>query len=239
MFRWNEEMVRFMRDASERGDYHQRLVRWMLPDLHPADHICDAGCGLGYLSLALAPYVRRVTAADRSEEALSVLRENCVRRGIGNIDILPGDLLCAAPPAVPYDAMVFSFFGCMEEIAAIARAQCRGAVFVFKKNYTTHRFSVERHPLGHEGFRAGAEWLTDRGIPFVSAELELEMGQPLGSMAAARRFFELYSRDADKSLITDAFLREKLVPTGQDEYPWYLPHTRSVGCLKFSSEDLK
>ena len=113
MFQWNEEMVRFMRDASERGDYHQRLVRWMLPDLHPADHICDAGCGLGYLSLALAPYVRRVTAADRSEEALSVLRENCVRRGVGNIDILPGDLLRAAPPA-PYDAMVFSFFGRME-----------------------------------------------------------------------------------------------------------------------------
>ena len=135
--------------------------------------------------------------------------------------------------------MVFSFFGRMEEIAAIARAQCRGTVFVFKKNYTTHRFSVERHPLGHEGFRAGAEWLTDRGVPFVSAELELEMGQPLRSMAAARRFFELYSRDADKSLITDAFLREKLVPTGQAEYPWYLPHTRSVGCLIFSSEDLE
>lgn len=238
MFRWNAEMVRFMRDASEYSDYHQRLARWMLPDLHPADHICDAGCGLGYLSLALFPHVRRVTAADRSEEALSVLRENCACRGIGNIGILPGDIQ-AAPPAVPYDAMVFCFFGTMEEIAAIARAQCRGTVFVFKKNYTAHRFSVERHSLGHEGFRAGAEWLTARGIPFVSAELALEMGQPLRSMAEARRFFELYSRDADKSLITDAFLREKLTPTGQTEYPWYLPHTRSVGCLKFSTEDLK
>ena len=238
MFQWNEEMVRFMRVASEYGDYHLRLADWMLPDLHAADHVCDAGCGLGYLSLALAPHVRRVTAADRSAEALSVLRENCAARGIGNIALLAGDLFASAPRR-PYDAMVFCFFGKMEEIAAIARAQCRGTVFVFKKNYTTHRFSVERHPLGHEGFRAGAEWLTDRGVPFVSAELELEMGQPLRSMAAARRFFELYSRDADKSLITDAFLREKLVPTGQAEYPWYLPHTRSVGCLKFSSEDLE
>ena len=51
MFQWNEEMVRFMRDASEYSDYHRRLVQWMLPDLHPGDHICDAGCGLGYLSL--------------------------------------------------------------------------------------------------------------------------------------------------------------------------------------------
>ena len=33
MFQWNEEMVRFMRDASEYSDYHRRLVQWMLPDL--------------------------------------------------------------------------------------------------------------------------------------------------------------------------------------------------------------
>ena len=91
MFQWNEEMVRFMRDASEYSDYHRRLVQWMLPDLHPGDHICDAGCGLGYLSLALSPYVRRVTAADRSQEALSVLRENCTRRAVQNIDIRPGE----------------------------------------------------------------------------------------------------------------------------------------------------
>lgn len=238
MFRWNEEMVRFMRDASERGDYHQRLVRWMLPDLHPADHICDAGCGLGYLSLALAPHVRRVTAADRSEEALSVLRENCVRRGIGNIDILPGDLLCAAPPAVPYDAMVFSFFGRMEEVAAIARAQCRGAVFVFKKNYAAHRFSAERHPIGHGGFSAGQAWLTQHGVPFAQDTLELEMGQPLHSMAEAHRFFQLYSRDEDPSRSADAFLQERLVQTGRADFPLYLPHTRSIGCLKFSAEDL-
>ena len=64
MFQWNEEMVRFMRTASEYGDYHRRLVQRMRPALHSADHICDAGCGLGYLSLALAPYVRRVTAAE-------------------------------------------------------------------------------------------------------------------------------------------------------------------------------
>ena len=113
MFQWNEEMVRFMRTASEYGDYHRRLVQRMRPALHSADHICDAGCGLGYLSLALAPYVRRVTAADRSEAALDVLRQNCATRGIRNIDILSGELQ-PVPLAAPYDAMVFCFFGRME-----------------------------------------------------------------------------------------------------------------------------
>ena len=190
MFQWNEEMVRFMRTASEYGDYHRRLVQRMRPALHSADHICDAGCGLGYLSLALAPYVRRVTAADRSEAALDVLRQNCAAQGIRNIDILSGELQ-PVPLAAPYDAMVFCFFGRMEEIAAVAKAQCRGTVFVFKKNYTSHRFSVGEHPAGWDSFRAGADWLTERGVPFEAKTLEPEMGQPFRSMEEARQFFRL------------------------------------------------
>ncbi len=237
MFQWNEEMVRFMRTASEYGDYHRRLVQRMRPALHSADHICDAGCGLGYLSLALAPYVRRVTAADRSEAALDVLRQNCAERGIRNIDILSGELQ-PVPLAAPYDAMVFCFFGRMEEIAAVAKAQCRGTVFVFKKNYTSHRFSVGEHPAGWDSFRAGADWLTERGVPFEAETLEPEMGQPFRSMEEARQFFRLYSRDADKAAITDEFLRGRLVETGREDFPLYLPHKRPVGCLKFSSKNL-
>ena len=237
MFQWNEEMVRFMRTASEYGDYHRRLVQRMRPALHSADHICDAGCGLGYLSLALAPYVRRVTAADRSEAALDVLRQNCAARGIRNIDILSGELQ-PVPLAAPYDAMVFCFFGRMEEIAAVAKAQCRGTVFVFKKNYTSHRFSVGEHPAGWDSFRAGADWLTERGVPFEAETLEPEMGQPFRSMEEARQFFRLYSRDADKAAITDEFLRGRLAETGREDFPLYLPHKRQVEYLQFESKDL-
>lgn len=237
MFQWNEEMVRFMRTASEYGDYHRRLVQRMRPALHSADHICDAGCGLGYLSLALAPYVRRVTAADRSEAALDVLRQNCAARGIRNIDILSGELQ-PVPLAAPYDAMVFCFFGRMEEIAAVAKAQCRGTVFVFKKNYTSHRFSVGEHPAGWDSFRAGADWLTERGVPFEAETLEPEMGQPFRSMEEARQFFRLYSRDADKAAITDEFLRGRLAETGREDFPLYLAHKRQVGYLQFESKDL-
>ena len=68
--------------------------------------------------------------------------------------------------------------------------------------------------------------------------MALELGQPFRSWESARRFFEIYSRDEDKSVITDAFLRSKLVETGREDFPLYLPQKRSVGCLKFSSKDL-
>ena len=237
MFVWTPDMIRFMRAANEKSDYHARLAAILTSKLSGCRTLCDAGCGLGYLSLALAPYVRRVTAADRSEAALDVLRQNCAERGIRNIDILSGELR-PVPLAEPYDAMVFCFFGRMEEIAAVAKAQCRGTVFVFKKNYTSHRFSVGEHPAGWDSFRAGADWLTAHGVPFEAEALELEMGQPLRSMEEARQFFRLYSRDADKAAITDEFLRGRLVETGREDFPLYLPHKRQVGYLQFESKDL-
>ncbi|MFR6395184.1 MAG: hypothetical protein ACLUNQ_08985 [Oscillospiraceae bacterium] len=87
-------------------------------------------------------------------------------------------------------------------------------------------------------FRAAAEWLAERGIPFEAAELELEMGQPLRSTEEARRLFRLYGRDEDKSVITDEFLRGKANRDGADRLSLYLPHKRPVGCLKFSSKNL-
>ena len=237
MFTWTPEMIRLMQNANARSEYHRQLAAILAPKLAGCRTLCDAGCGLGYLSLALAPYVRRVTAADRSEAALDVLRQNCAARGIRNIEILSGELQ-PVPLAAPYDAMVFCFFGRMEEIAAVAKAQCRGTVFVFKKNYTSHRFSVGEHPAGWDSFRAGADWLTERGVPFEAETLEPEMGQPFRSMEEARQFFRLYSRDADKAAITDEFLRGRLAETGREDFPLYLPHKRQVGYLQFESKDL-
>lgn len=115
---WVEDMIRFMRDASEYGTYNQELANLLAPELTRDMHICDAGCGLGYLSLAL------------------------------------------------------------------------------------------------------------------------EFGQPFRSLADARRFYEIYSKDADKSLITDEFLLNKLESTGQTMFPYYMPHLRSLAILKFRAGDI-
>ena len=64
MFRWTDDMIRYMADAGRQTDFHRRLTAELLPYLSPQDRVCDAGCGLGFLSLALAPHVRHVTAAE-------------------------------------------------------------------------------------------------------------------------------------------------------------------------------
>lgn len=141
MSMWRPDMVRFMRDAATHSDYNARLRDMMLPYLHPQDSICDAGCGLGYLSLALAPYVRQITAIDQSESAIAVLRENCTAQRIGNI--------CAQCERIenvtvhaPFDAMIFCLYGQLGEILDISRRMCRGNILIVKRNEPYHHFSA-------------------------------------------------------------------------------------------------
>ena len=106
MFCWNEDMIRFLRDASEQSDYHRLLAARIARELPENARVCDAGCGLGYLSLRLAPYCRQITAVDRSAEALAVLERNIAAGGPQNITPLCGEIE-NLPPREPYDAMVF------------------------------------------------------------------------------------------------------------------------------------
>ena len=100
MFSWSADTVRFMADACRRTDFHEKLTALLLPYLKPTDHICDAGCGLGYLSLALSPHVARVTAAERDAAALSVLRQELEARGVANVTPLCADVLAYTPPVL-------------------------------------------------------------------------------------------------------------------------------------------
>lgn len=237
MLLWEKDMIRFMRDASEYGNYNQVLANMLAPYLDEHTHICDAGCGLGYLSLALAPYAGRVTGVERNPAAAAVLSENCQKLGVKNVTSRCGPIedLC---PETPYDAMVFCFFGGIDEILRLAKQQCRGKVFIITRNYTTHRFSVGSHRTGSYGYRTSHDTLTELGIPFTETAMELEFGQPFRCFEDARRFYETYSKDSDRAVITDEFLREKLVENREGAFPYYMPHRRPLALLAFETKDI-
>lgn len=230
---WTAESARLMWAASEYGTYHHSLVETMRPWLNPDMRFCDAGCGIGALSLAIAPYVREVTAADISPVALEGLRD----RRFSNIRIQCGNIL-ELPPEEPYDAIAFCLFGSIDEILKIAKQQCRGPVFAFMKNYSRHRFSVNAFQKFAPQYITARQKLQELGIPCDTQELTLEMGQPLKDLAEARTFFELYSQDEDKSVITDDYLRSRVLETGRSDYPLYIPQARKLGWLRFNAGDI-
>ena len=164
MLEWTEERVSYMADACERTDFHEKLAALLSPYLKRTDSVCDAGCGLGYLSLALSPLVGHVTAAERDDRALDVLRRQLARRHIRNVTPLCTDVLAYTPPE-PFDAMVFCFFGSMEEILAAALRQCRGTVLAVVRDDVCHRFSGAPRAPGRHSFDAACGVLDAHGIP--------------------------------------------------------------------------
>lgn len=235
MFIWNEDMIRFLRDASEHSDYHHLLAEYLAKRLPENAHVCDAGCGLGYLSLQLAPYCRQVTAVDVSPEALAVLAANCDKEKIKNVDIRCGEI-AELPPDEPYDAMVFCFFGTGNEALRIAKEQCCGPVIIIKKGWSEHRFSLGKQKMGHESYTDTMALLDGYGIPHTGEMLALEMGQPFRSVGDACRFFEIYDKSGEA--ITEEAVRRRLVATGKEDFPFYLPQPKQMGIIQFDSRDI-
>ena len=224
MFRWTDEMIAFMKDAAAAGSYQKELSAWICEKLPQAGHVCDAGCGLGFLSLQLAAQYPEVTAADISDQALAVLREQAEAQNLSNLHILQIDLLHDTPPMV-FDAMVFCLFGHMDEVLRI------------KKAFSHHRFSVSSVPLKDEQTDQAAQYLERLGIPFELETRTFEMGQPLRSLDAAVRFFEVYSKDAPGTLTKD-LVAQRLVHTDDARFPFYLPQSKALGRFTIQTKDI-
>ncbi len=228
---WSPDAVRFMRDASEYGDHYARLSEHLMRWLPTDGHICDAGCGLGYLAQALAERCRRVTAVDRSEAAIAALR---TRHLPPNLEPVCGDAFRMRPEYV-FDAMTFCYFGNTDEILHLARCRCKGPVVMVKRDCSEHRFSL-RPEKAHRDLRVAAEALLERNkIPFHSERLSLEFGQPFRSLEDAIAFFRLYNPQAE---IPRDWVAGRLISTGRTDFPLYLPETRKMAVIVLHAQEI-
>ena len=73
-----------------------------------------------------------------------------------------------------------------------------------------------------------AKLTIEKGFECIKKDLEIEFGQPFRNYDDARLFFNTYSMDDDKSVITDEYLTKKLEKTGRADFPYYLPHTKKI-----------
>ena len=164
--------------------------------------------------------------------ALSVLRQELDARGIANVTPLCADVLTYTPP-VPFDAMVFCFFGSMEEILAAARRQCRGTVLAVVRDDVCHRFSGAPRAPGRHSFGYACGVLDAHGIPYTAQRAALDFPQPFRTLEDARTFLTLYGGGAP----AEDDLRAKLISTGDPDFPWQLPGVRRFGIIAFTMKE--
>ena len=172
---WTPEGMAFLQDAMACCGYYPALARRIAPYLPKQAHVCDAGCGLGGLSVALLPYCRHVTAVDRAAAPLENLRQRAGHDP--RLTVRQGDIRCL-PPETPYDAMVFCLFGDVEEALTVARQQCRccssavttpitgsapaGCRWASRRRTRRIPCAIWAFPIGWSGFRWSSVSPSDR-----------------------------------------------------------------------------
>ena len=219
-----------MCDASEYGTFYSDLTEELLPYLPRNGHICDAGCGLGYLAESLSRYCDTITAIDISQAAIEAFVKRCARDNLS--------IRCESIFEIDavFDAMIFCYFGKTDEILALAKKLCRGNVIVIRRDCSEHTFSLGTVTRKHHSADNLTQTLRDKQVPFVQKQLRIEMGQPLRNFDDAVSFFGLYNKSEQE--VTAELVRNRLINTENSEFPLYLPSVRQMELIVFSANHI-
>ena len=229
MFVWTKESADFWADSAAYTGAYDVLAARAAAHLAPGSTVFEGGCGLGHLSVALARRGFSVTAMDLSPLPLRYIS------AAPGLTVRQGDAFALAPDEV-YDSAVFCFFGGVRETLCWAQVHCRDRLILFKKNWSTHRFTRDAGAIRKFTYPLTLAELDKLGIPYETEVFDVDMGQPFRSLEDAIRFFSLYD---PQGAMTAGEVRARLTETDDPVFPIYLSAIRPVGMIVLRAEDIR
>lgn len=193
--------------------------------------LADLGCGAGLVDLSLSRYFHSVTCVDQNQEVLTFLEQTAAARGISNLRTCCADAFTLQGR---WDSVIMLFFGHIAENARALLSLCKeNVIAVVRADEHGHLGPQTYHPPKHNTVERTAALLDAQGIRYSLMEDALEYGQPLGSYEEAEAFVQAYSRGITMDAL-HVYLQEKLVRTGEERYPFYLPNRKAYGifCIR-------
>lgn len=225
-FVWTKQRIDWYLDASRYGHFHQRLADAIRPYLLPGDRLCDLGCGLGRLDLALAPAVNHITCVDTDEAVLANLRQEAAEAGIGNLSTVCGDVRDIREV---FDVALMAFFGHPPGLMLdCLKPASRSLIRVANANPNGASLQPSGHSKRRETVPDIAALLDGAGHAYQLLPGVFEFGQPLRSEADAAAFIRCNSPSIQEGELR-AYLAENLTNTGRPDFPFYLPGKKELG----------
>ena len=222
--RWNEQCVEWYTIAANESTFHDTLADVIAPSLLKADTLCDVGCGLGRLSLALACGVASVVALDENPYAVQALRQRVAALELRNYTVVQGD---AARLRVPYDVLLLSFFGRSTDAVLAMMPLCRRrmvCVVHAGEGGNLYPVQVPKKRMNTQSLQSALE---DAGLRYRVEAARAEFGQPLRSEADGIEFI-LHHQPKLPQSEAEAFLRSHVVEKNSTAWPLYLPSEKKV-----------
>ncbi len=223
---WNNNSIRWFREASEYTGYNHKLSNLLLPYIPHRNTICDMGCGAALSDFEFAKVFKKVTCLDISQEVISSVDQVIKEQNITNMDTIctDGTLFTGS-----FDTVIALFHGgpnIFENYYPLAKEQLIIVTHLGKCG----TFSPEKHrKMHHYGVIKTKEHLDALGIKYTYLEESLEYGQPFKNIEDAMTFMDAYSAPGMTREEKIENLKNRLIETGETKYPYYLPNTKEMG----------
>ncbi len=178
------------------------------------------------IDFALSPYIGKIDCVDKSAEAIRCLAEMIAARRATNLTARCAD---ARDVRGQWDTVLTVFFGRIDDALDAYLPLCReNLIAVVHGNPQGNLGPEGYHPPKCNTVALTANALTARGVRFTLVEDALEYGQPFTSREEAAAFVRAYSKNPPNMAVDD-YLDARLLSTGKEQYPLYLPNLKPFG----------
>jgi SAM-dependent methyltransferase len=230
-FNWNLDTIRWYQDANNYTGYFKNITSLIIPKLEGYSTLCDIGCGLGLIDMELCKYIENITCIDINQEAIKALEENIKAQNIYNIS---PRLINCDDIEESWDIIFVSFFGSRNLKDFLPR--CKKLIAVVNSENPTGLFPEKYRPFHKNTCLNVEENLKKDGISYDFMEASFEFGQPLVSMEDAKNFVRIHSRNNITNEELELFLSQRLIETGETQYPYFIPRMKSAGIFEIQGE---
>lgn len=230
-FDWNEGTIRRYIEANEYTGFFKNVAQIIKPKLKGFSSLCDIGCGLGLLDLELHHSIKQTTCTDINQTALTTLQRIIDEK---NIDNITTQIMDSNNIEGQWDIILVSFFGARElqnflphckKLIAIVHGDKKGKLSP-PKCHTSKKMSVSDVE----------ENLKAEGIHYSLSHHAFEFGQPLTSMEDAKEYIKDHTSNITTESL-DLYLSQKIKKTGEEKYPFYIPHMKKMGIFEIQGEE--
>lgn len=223
LFEWNEATMRWQLDAARYTDYPARMAELLLAQMPVRGTLCDIGCGMALVDLALAPQFSQITCVDINDTVLDFVRAHALAQDVGSISVRKCD---GAALEGMWDTVLAQFQGDIASCCVPYLKKARDRLI-----YVTHATALgSTGPAAYRLAKCGAAdkvsaWLDAQGWVYARQDGALEFGQPHRSFADAVASTMAFCPAAPVDAVRET-VRQTAVETGREDFPLYTPKTR-------------
>ncbi len=242
--RWDEKEIYWYEQALEFNYYPENFIDFFQPLLPAEKKVLDIGCGIGAFARAMAKRGIKVTALDKSREALNHLKKVKLEKKFADqINLQEGDWqnFAGKYSADTWPAIFSSYSGpqVMGQKASLEKMNLLASdiiLLLLPSEKRKHSFGsdelfnrLERPLRQHDcSYQDTAEILHGWGIDYQSKHFCYQFGQPFTDFNEAVQFFSnhYHIETKEEKNVLKEFLRERLTSRGRNL--WIDNHKKST-----------